>query len=161
MNVQRLKKWGLLAAGAVVLIGATHWYTNSVNAQLITRISGSACNFEAPGGTLSLPLDLIRSSAGTAAFAVGPIAGRGLAAPVTLRFDPAIDASVREVAASDGAIALPVAFGSTSATPDRITLTCRDNLVTQVRFQSGSRANAAFDVVWQTPTETTDGIPEG
>jgi|GEM_PF-3032523 len=161
MNTERLKKWGLLAVGALALIGATHWYTSSVNAQLITRISGSACNFEAPGGTLSLPLDLIRSSAGTAAISVGPIAGRGLAEPVTLRFDPSVDASIREIAASGGAITLPIAFGSASTTPDRITLTCRDNVVTQVRFQSGSRANAAFDVTWQAVSLESEENPDG
>lgn len=161
MKMQAAKRGLYAVVGAVALVGATYWYTSSVKAQPITQISGSACSIQSPGGSVGLPLNLIRQSAGTAAFTVGPLSASGLDWPVTLRFDPQISGTERQVVRSGSEIRLPVAYGRAQAVPERITLTCRDNGIAQVRYQAGGRTLTSFDVIVEPVGVASEDVPSG
>lgn len=147
MDFAKIKIWTIAGVAGVVVAYAGYWYGAQRHTPDLAAIATSGCNVPQALAGLEMPMDLLRASTAGVAFAVGPMEAGALPAPLQLVFDPSVDGNQREVAMTGGTLALPVGFGRTATTPDRITLTCRDGAVTTVRYASGRSAATTFNVV--------------
>lgn len=142
MNTSALKQWSLVIAVGAVAVAGTWWYTSGAYSPRVAQVTSSGCG----PADFGLPLALLGETAGVMPVAFGPIAAEGLAQPLRIAFDPALSTTDRELVMQDGTLRLPTMFGRTPSVPERIALTCRDGVVTTVRYTGGRSAATTFNV---------------
>jgi hypothetical protein len=136
MDRATIKQWGIAVALGAVAVAATWLYTASTHRVRITEISSTACG----PASFGFPLALLGETAASLPVGVGPIGGDGLSRPLNLIFDPTLSPIDRELTLQNGYLSLPSTFGRDPATPERISLNCRDGTVVSVRYTGGAPA---------------------
>ena len=136
MDRATIKHWGIAVALGAVAVGATWLYSSSAHRVHIAEVTSTGCG----PASFGLPLALLGETAGNLPVAVGPIAGDGLSRPLHLTFDPTLSPIDRELTLQNGYLSLPSTFGRAPATPERISLNCRDGTVVSVRYTGGAPA---------------------
>lgn len=158
MDRSAVKQWGVITAVAAVSVAGTWLYSADAHSVRLAEVTTNGCGTAAGFG---LPLTLLGESAASLPVAIGPIPIDGLAAPLSLSFDPALSPVDRELTLRDGMLALPMAFGRTPAVPERVTLHCRDGAIVSVRYTGGRSAAASFNVSVAGADEARpDPVPE-
>jgi hypothetical protein len=157
MDMNKIKYGAAAVVAVAIAAGAGYWWSARVHSPPMVQVASTTCGVPAAMARFDLPLQTAVQAVGDRSIVIGPVdmpQGGGL---VSLRFDRAIDGRGREVTMRDGILHLPVAFGRDSDMPERITLTCRDNRINSVRYQSARRTGSTFNVVHE---EAAAMVPE-
>ncbi|MGP9818829.1 hypothetical protein ACTZWW_02340 [Salinarimonas sp. NSM] len=143
-----------LIAGAIIVpavaVFATWSLASNAARPELTTVTQQGCG--APVN-FALPLRTSREAAPTVLVTYGPVELTA-AEPVSLGFDPTLTAA-NEVAMNDGALVLPMTFGTDRLSPKAIRVNCRDGAVTSVRYER-DRTVRNFNVVRTTPEVVGD-----
>jgi hypothetical protein len=161
MDKAKAQTIGIALAAAVVVGAGSYWWAARAHTPPIVAISQTACGIPAVSASFGVPLATLRESAPRIGVSFGPIEAPQAGGPLRLMFDPAADGRGREVKLIGETLHLPVAFGRDDARPERITITCRDGQLANVRYQAGTRSSATFNVVREDIARLLEGTAGG
>jgi hypothetical protein len=155
MDMQKMKLGAGAVAGAIVLAGGGYAIGTWMTKPELVAVSSVGCGTIGGGGSFGVPLQTAGLAAPSLGFTYGPIDYPSAGGELRLAFDREADGKQREVTLVGDTLLLPMTFGNNNQSPERITVTCRNNEIATVRYNRG-RAGTTFNVVRQEMSEAPD-----
>jgi len=149
MNIVKIKEAAKIVAVAAVVGAGAYWYSASAHSPEIVTISQTACGVPSTSASFGVPIATLAEHAPGVPFSFGPIEAPEGGGAITIRFDPSADGKGREVTMAGDTLHLPVAYGRSSALPERVVVTCRDGEIATVRYSGSGERSVSFSVVAQ------------